>query len=643
MSGCGGGSGDEETTNEYTDTILPVFENATQFILKENHTYITYIKASSPNPIIYSLTSYKDNALFMLDAHNGLLRFMRSPDFESPQDQDHDNIYQLQVTATDDKDNMTTQEINITIRNIEEASIDDDDDDLIPNNIETLIGSDPLNFDSNNNGILDGLDIEGEKADTFFDMLWHIKSNGTYTNDSDIPTIEGNDLNVTSNYSHYLGYNRGDFITIQVVDYGVDSDHEDIIENMDLSRSFRGSNIGDPSSTFSHGTMVAGIIAARAFNGKGVRGIIPFAKIAGSNWLSSQSDTLEKVWYSGPGAQEIAVSNNSWGSDFDNDTTYEEIMALGTSELREGKGRIYVFAAGNSREDNRDANLQYIINNRYAIATAALTHENIYASYSTPGSNIFISAYGGEKSSTTPTIGTTTNMGASQNEGTKFTKTTWSEDTEENYTYAMNGTSAAAPMVSAGIGLTLEACPQLNWREVKYLLAKYATKIDETNQEWIQNNAGFWFNRNYGFGLINITGMINSCLNDPISLPDEKNIMQEKSYTNELLQDGATQTYDINMSDTNITVEWIEATIMIDTADASQYDISLRSPNGTEILLIQHESYERSNWMRDGFRFGTPAMIDENSNGTWQIIIEDTKDQDVTGTLNNIKLQIYGH
>ena len=92
-------------------------------------------------------------------------------------------------------------------------------------------------------------------------------------------------------------------------------------------------------------------MAARAFNGKGVRGIIPFAKIAGSNWLDAQrTPALEKAWLTGDGANDIAVSNNSWGSYFDTDTLYESIMELGTRTLRDGKGRIYVFAGGNDRD-----------------------------------------------------------------------------------------------------------------------------------------------------------------------------------------------------------------------------------------------------------------------------------------------------
>jgi len=60
--------------------------------------------------------------------------------------------------------------------------------------------------------------------------------------------------------------------------------------------------------------------------------------------------------------------------------------------------------------------LQYTINNRFAIAIAALDIDDTYAPYSTLGANIYISAYGRAQSSYDgPTITTTTLSGKSEN------------------------------------------------------------------------------------------------------------------------------------------------------------------------------------------------------------------------------------
>ena len=52
-----------------------------------------------------------------------------------------------------------------------------------------------------------------------------------------------------------------------------------------------------------------------------------------------------------------------------------------------------------------NANLQYALSNRYAIAVAGLKHDNTYAEYSTPGSNILVSGYSGNYYEDSPDIG----------------------------------------------------------------------------------------------------------------------------------------------------------------------------------------------------------------------------------------------
>jgi subtilisin family serine protease len=79
----------------------------------------------------------------------------------------------------------------------------------------------------------------------------------------------------------------GNGVRIAVVDSGIDCLHEDLRDRClppELSKSFvplpDGSGFEDPwDATNPHGTMVAGIIAATANNGKGVRGIAPEASL----------------------------------------------------------------------------------------------------------------------------------------------------------------------------------------------------------------------------------------------------------------------------------------------------------------------------------------------------------------------------
>ncbi len=609
---------------------LPVL----QYTIKEKNA--TSIALNIPNLEYFKILDLYDGRLFKKVGKKIVFTF--TPNFNDPKDENKDNIYKvkLYIVTKEQKDYFTLVQIKITKANTP-IIVDDKDGDFIPDNIEKLLNLDPNNADSNNNGIKDGLE-----GDSFFDKEWFIYSQEIPMNPSNIAPIKGNDLHLLPVYHKYMGYNNGNPIIIQIVDSGIEANHEDLKDNFDLSHSLDGAEQGKPTpgGFFKpHGTMLAGIAAARAFNNKGVRGVAPFAKIACSNFLAKQSlDALEAAWYSGPGANEIAVSNNSWGRYFTADTIYEDIMEAAVSELRDGKGRVFVFASGNAREENADANIQYMINNRFGIVVGALNYDNKVAPYSTPGANLWISAYGGAKNvNDGPTIATTYLSGKSQE--------TWDSDSKKNYTYAMAGSSAAAPMVSGEVALLLEACPSLTYRDVKYILAKTAIQIDKSNPSWIENGAGYHFSRDYGFGLINLDGAIKFCQNNYHNLPKEETTQSQKSFQSDIQTSKSFFFLDINQ---NIKIEWVEATIDINSTNASNLDIFLTSPSGTRVKILQSGTKigERyipvANWMQGGFRFSTGAMLDEESVGTWQIEIV-KKDLQTKAVLNSIKLKIYGH
>jgi kexin len=526
----------------------------------------------------------------------------------------------------------------------------DSDEDYIADSVEKYIGSNPNNSDQNNNGILDGLETEGSFGDAFFDKQWYIRSNGSVTNNSGISSISGYDLGLLPIYQNYMGYNGGNNIIIQVVDGGVYARHEDLAENMDMARSYDGLTSGRvplPTSENAHGTKVAGVIAARAFNGKGIRGVIPFAKLAVSNWLLSSSfNILEKVWYSGYGANEIAVSNNSWGFEFSAETIPEEYMQKATS-LRNGKGRIFVFPSGNTRASNGNANLQYLLNNRFAITVASINYNNKHSSFSTKGSNVLVSAYSGEGISTTPTIATTTVPFASTNSGTN--PTTWSNDYSRSYTFDFDGTSTAAPMVSGSIGLVLEACPTLSWRDVRYLLAKTSKRIDTANSTWVKNSAGIYHSIDYGYGLIQPSKMIDLCRGDYEELPSQKSF-QKQLYPNLKLADNLSTTSISMTVQRSISIEWIELTIDSDHNYASDLEIHLTSPSGTKTQLLDQNNISAkpsnykttADWMNGGFRVSSAAFIDEKSSGTWKLTIKDKSLGD-SGYLKGLTLKVYGY
>lgn len=533
--------------------------------------------------------------------------------------------------------------------------LSDSDADFLPDNIEIWLGSDPNNADENFNGIVDGLD-----GDPLFELQWHLLSTGSILNNTKgIATIAGHDLNILGMYKSVVGYDaKGYSSIIQVVDTGVESSHEDL--DLDLERSFNAiSKQNDPTAIskvskydkvspllIGHGTAVAGIAGAKANNNKGLRGVVPHAKIAGSNWLEEQSlYELERAWYSGVGANEILVSNNSWGGYFIDDTTYEEIMELASKELRDHKGRIFTFAAGNEREEFGNSNLSYVANNRFAIAVASLNHQDKYSFYSSPGSNIMVSAYGGERYYEAPTIATTLLMGQSyyENElGSNVGALTSELDTNRNYTIAMNGTSAATPMVTGVIALTLQACPDLSYRDVRWILAHTALKIDANDSSWIQNSSGLWHSINYGFGKVNGVAMVEMCRSKYFELlPQEKYTFVTKENLSLSIPDNNTSIeYTFEVTE-DIFIEWLGLHFQSDHPYSGDLNIELFSPSGTATKIITPNEIRFDGYAK-GFRFGSVAFMGEHSVGKWKVVIRDehAKDQ---GTLKGLKLEIYGH
>ena len=546
----------------------------------------------------------------------------------------------------------------------------DSDNDFIPDEIEDYLGMDKNNNDEDGDGVVDGLESSTSSiSDQFFDKQWHIRSLGNQVNPySASKTIAGNDLNVMDIYHNYMGYNHGDPLVVQVVDTGVDADHEDLAQNMDLSlsRNSETNTSGDPIETGVHGTMCAGIIGARAFNGKGVRGVAPFVKIAGSNWIGYQSASeLEEVWTKNDPEGKIILASNSWGTESASpDTFYEDLMAYGSNNLRKvngvAKGKLFIKAAGNGRGINHDSGLSYSSSNPYVITVATLNNNNTYASYSSPGSNIMVSGYSGNFYYNSATIATTITSGRSaskddiswnskrncyvRSSDNKCSEPTWDEDTKHNYTYAMNGTSAATPMVAGCLALVLEACPTLSWRDVKYLIAKNAIKIDPTNSSWQTNSAGLHHSIDYGFGLINPKGMINECKNGYTPLPSSSSFVEhfDPDPDIDIPDDNTTGiTYNFTISN-NKTIEWLGVTIYSDHSYGGDLEIYLTSPSGTQTRLMLGNNSGDGYSLTGGFRYGSVAFMGEQSAGTWTLKIADIVGGD-NGTLQKIDFEVFGH
>jgi VCBS repeat-containing protein len=151
------------TANMLTLTIngaddAPAFTSTANFTVAENSTPSGTLGAVDPehDAFVFARAGGSDQAFFAVDAHTGALRFVNSPDFETPEDANHDNVYDLVVSATDSFGASNTQTIHVSVTDIAEIG------QTIKggngrNNIKGTTGNDTITG-GNDNDRLDGGD-----------------------------------------------------------------------------------------------------------------------------------------------------------------------------------------------------------------------------------------------------------------------------------------------------------------------------------------------------------------------------------------------------------------------------------------------------------------------------------------------------
>jgi subtilisin family serine protease len=262
---------------------------------------------------------------------------------------------------------------------------------------------------------------------------------------------------------------------------GIDNDHNGFID--DVNGWDFSTNVPDPSPKFadgwteagiSHGTMVAGIIAARGNNGQGVAGVTWRAKIMPLKALNDKgegrvSDVIRAIDY--------AVNN---GADIINLSFVSFNYSAGLQEAitrAHNAGIMIVAAAGNEQAAGEGYNIDKtkiypacydgsLVGENMVIgvaATDALDQKTKFSSYgfscvdiSAPGISFF-----------------NTVTGDSRAGAVKYYDGYWS------------GTSMAAPLVSATLALIQQANPELSRRETVNILFASTDNISRLNPDYL--------------------------------------------------------------------------------------------------------------------------------------------------------------
>ena len=526
-------------------------------------------------------------------------------------------------------------------------------------------------------------------ADPLMKYAWHISNVGQSVFAAAAGTA-GYDLNLFQTWNAHI-YGNG--VLVQISDDGLEDTHEDLTANFSYLNVSKNYSLPSPylsttsrpiATTDDHGTGVAGLIAAVGWNKIGSRGVAPKAHLSIANFVSD-SVTQTTAMLLDQASGNFDISNMSWGTDQNAiqvlNTTYNaQLRSLVTSQ-RGGKGTIFVKAAGNDFAINCNGsttvkcvgNANFDPHNAipYLIPVSAMNAEGISSSYSSPGSAIWISSFGGEFGDDFPALMTTDLMGCSAGRSVStaasaFENGSSPENKSCNYSSVFNGTSAATPTVSGVVALMLEANPALTWRDVKYILAKTAT-VDHYatgaithpkqgvtmptgyiwEQKWVTNAAAFKFHNWYGFGHVNTDAAI-SMAKTMVQFPSSLGTFTETNWVHshtglalpipDNLAAGVTNSFSVS---NDLTVEAVQIRVDITHADISELALELTSPSGTKSILVnaQNSLTGIANYTSETFL--TNAFYQESSVGTWTLRVVDSK-VGVTGTLTAFKLNIFG-
>ena len=294
----------------------------------------------------------------------------------------------------------------------------------------------------------------------------------------------------------------------------------------------------------------------------------------------------------------------------------QNALNKGVVEGRNGKGIVYVFAAGNDFDSGADVNFAGYQNSRFVISVGAADKSGKHSSYSTSGAALFISAPGGDHDYYTNNVVALAGGGCID---------------------AGIGTSFAAPVVAGVAALMLEANTNLSWRDVQGVLATTATQIQATDPSWTTNSAGLHHSDIYGFGLVNASAAVERSKTWTLLTP-EIEIITDAEQVNlaipEYPNDAVTSTISVIANNT-FKIETVIVYLDLLHSSRGDLNIALTSPSGTKSILSPGQRPENSQ-NTERWKMMTVRNRDESASGDWILSVVDQSLGDLSPCIDTL-------
>ncbi|KAK5084234.1 pheromone processing endoprotease [Lithohypha guttulata] len=443
---------------------------------------------------------------------------------------------------------------------------------------------------------------------------------------------KGIDVNVTGVWQNGV---TGQGVTACVIDDGLDFTSNDLKPNYYANGSWDFNDKGpEPKPRLSddrHGTRCAGEIAAARNDVCGV-GMAYDSQISGVRILSAPISDEDEALSINYHYQENDIYSCSWGPPDDGQTMeapgllIKKAMVNGVQQGRDGRGSVFVFAAGNGAAKDDNCNFDGYTNSIYSITTGAIDRAGDHPYYSEKCSALLV---------VTPSSG--------------HSDAIHTTDVGFNTCYnGHGGTSAAGPLMVGAVALALSARPELTWRDLQYLTIDTSVPIHLDDAEWQDTATGKKFSHTYGYGKLDTYSFVEAAKTFELVKPQAWYHSPWIAVAHDIPEGdkGLAASFDVTpemLENANLArLEHVTVTMNVNHTRRGDLSVELKSPQNTVSRLSTSRKNDNARSGYTDWTFMSVVHWGESGVGTWTVIVKDTIANEHQGQFSDWRLNLWG-